>query len=498
MTLKTSSPLIPLFLLAVMKVHPVLAQAPVEVSPPQGTTVSIYDTGLAIVNESRRVSVPAGESVLVVRDLPVEVDASSISLGAGARSLSFDLLAQEMRFDFGGVGEVLQRLVGQPVVCQLVGQAKEGVLLSGLMRSPDTSAAEKLAVRSRDGKDLWMIGLEDLSSMTFPFSREMLATVPESVWRIRSRQDGPQNFRLSYRTGGLEWKASYDLLLENNSQQGDLIARVGLMNGSGGRFENARVRLLQTEKGLSVPAMPREDGSALARSPLVYGYGSARAELEQIEAGVAPIHIYELPRTITLESGRQHFVSMVQSAELPLKRFYVYDGVRFDRFQRNPRTDWNYGTEYREVVQKHIEFANEEKFGLGVDLPPGLCRVLQVRADGVVDLIGETYLPHIGKGGAGAIRVGPAIGLRGERERTGYLEVKPHREYEESFEIRLQNSSDEPAEIRVVEHLYRGTDYEIVRTDADFSKVGPQTMEFRIELKPGARRSIHYTVRYLW
>ncbi len=71
-------------------------------------------------------------------------------------------------------------------------------------------------------------------------------------------------------------------------------------------------------------------------------------------------------------------------------------------------------------------------------------------------------------------------------------------EYEETFEIRLTNLGEEAALVRVVEHLYRGPEFEIVKADSEYTQTGPQTIEFRPELKPGARRALHYTVRYRW
>ena len=129
---------------------------------------------------------------------------------------------------------------------------------------------------------------------------------------------------------------------------------------------------------------------------------------------------------------------------------------------------------------------------------PGTFRVYDRRADGSVDLAGESRMDGVPAGGRGSVFLGPARGLRGERERTGYSEVTAGHSYEESFEIRLENDSDSEVEIRVVEHLYRWNDYEIVRADAEYQETAPQTIEFRPVLKPGGRRAIHYTVRYNW
>ena len=58
--------------------------------------------------------------------------------------------------------------------------------------------------------------------------------------------------------------------------------------------------------------------------------------------------------------------------------------------------------------------------------------------------------------------------------------------------------SAEEVEIRVVEHLYRWPDYKVVKADMAYKELSPGIIEFRPLLKPGGRRSVHYTVRYSW
>jgi hypothetical protein len=468
-----------------------------EASAPQGVTVSIYDTGLGMVNEARRVSLASGENDVVIGSLPVRIDPGSASYGTAVRAAPFDLLEQHMQYDFRDVASLLRRLVGEPVVATGDGTTREGVLLAGdLALTPELGP--HVAVRSRDGADLWLLSPAELSTLRFPFSRDRLAVDPQLTWRVRARQEGPLNFRLAYRTEGLAWAAQYEVHLLADSPQADFSARVAVENQSGGRFENARLRLLLTEKGMTDPILPGPGDRAIDRPAMRYPYGGADPSFERSVASLAPLETYELPRTVTLEPDRTTFVHLVQAAAVPVRRFYVYDGVRFDRFQRNRRTDWNYGTEYHEAVQLHVEFDNQQRFGLGMNLPPGRCRLYQVRADGAVDLIGEERLMPMVAGGMGHVRVGPARGLTGQRERTGYVEVKPHHVYEESFEIRLANTTEDEAEIRVVEHLYRWPEFEVIRADADYTQTGPQTIEFRVPLKPGGRRTVHYTVRYSW
>jgi hypothetical protein len=53
-------------------------------------------------------------------------------------------------------------------------------------------------------------------------------------------------------------------------------------------------------------------------------------------------------------------------------------------------------------------------------------------------------------------------------------------------------------EIRVVEHLYRWNNWEIVQKSDDYVKTDSQTIEFRVTLKPDQEKVITYKVHYTW
>ena len=53
-------------------------------------------------------------------------------------------------------------------------------------------------------------------------------------------------------------------------------------------------------------------------------------------------------------------------------------------------------------------------------------------------------------------------------------------------------------DIRVVEHLYRGTDWTITDKSDDYIKTDAQTVEFRVTLKPDEEKTVTYRVQYNW
>lgn len=467
------------------------ARAAVEASAPRQVTLQIYDNGLTLVNELRSVVLPPGADSVVVRGVPARLDPETVSVLPAAGSAGLDVLEQRFEYDLADATRLLSRYLDRALVVGAGANAKEGRLVGLPAWREPPFPSEPLVLAMPDGGLVSFFTAAEAGRVTFPGAARTVFDKPALVWRTRGGLEGQQNFRFNYLLQGLAWQGAYDVVLNPAGTEAMLSGRIGLDNQSGGSFEEATVRLLETERG-------RVSGEAEDLAPQRYAYGLEQPRDERAVASLAPVQTHELPRKVTLQQGERVYLPLAQIANLPVRRIYVYDGVRFDRFQRNRRNDWNYGTEYHTTVDLHLEFDNTGAAGLGLHLPPGRLHLYQQRIDGALELLGTDTLAPVAAEARGQVRVGPARGLRGERERTGYTEIRPLHEYEESFEIRLANDSDQPAVIRVVEHLYRWSEFEIVKSDSEYKVTGPQTIEFQPELKPGGRRAIHYTVRYRW
>lgn len=480
--------------LLIMAVAAAAARAAVEASAPRQLTLQVYDNGLAMVNELRSVVLPAGESMVVARQVPARLDPASVTVSPTAGGAGLELLEQRFEYDLRDPARLLRRYLNSTVVVGSGPAAREGRLVAAPVWREAPYPSDPLVLAAADGSLVSFFHPAEAGRVTFPGAAKVVFDQPTLVWQAQGTAEGQQNFRLGYLASGLSWDAAYDVVLAPEGGQARVNGRVGLHNASGGRFVDASVSLMETEQGRL--------GGALAETgelpPQRYPYGISQPRDERTIASLAAVQTYALPRKVTIEDGETVYLPIASALQTPVRRIYVYDGVRFDRFQRNRRNDWNYGTEFHTTVDTLLEFENTPGAGLGQNLPQGRLRLYQQRKDGEIELLGSDLLAAVGSGARGQARVGPARGLRGERERTGYTEVRPLHEYEESFEIRLANDSDQAVEIRVVEHLYRWSEYEIVKSDAEYEVVGPQTIEFRPELKPGGKRAIHYTVRYRW
>lgn len=474
-----------------------------DASRPHGTVLSVYDQGFGLVNEVRRITTAPGRNRLRFTGVPAGIDPRTLSFIPLGTATDLDVVEQRFRHDTESAATMLRRYIGQSIEVRTQSGTERGVLLhaSGWEPHADRQAAF-LVLETASGLQLFL-NAADIEHVALPEPAQYLALQPELIWTVESEREGPENIRMSYLIEGLEWLAQYDVIVQEDGRTAYFGGRISLKNESPGTFSNAQVRLITTESGLARDERQRTVASGARRQtqpspPMRYAYGADAPTFEEAVSGPVPVDVYNLPETVTLAPDDHVFIRYVQADRLSVERFFVYDGVLFDRFQRFRRNDWNYGTESHSVVDAHLQFVNESAEGLGVPLPPGRFRLYQRKAEDIVDFIGEDQLLTTPVDGTGHVRLGAAPGLRGERERTGYVEVTPMRVYEESFRITLENNSEDTAEIRVVEHLYRWHDFEIVRADAEYELVGEQTIEFRPELRPGGRRTIHYTVRYSW
>ena len=473
----------------------------VEASPPQKVTLTVYDNGKALVNELRQVNLSSGENLVIIRGVPTRLDPASASFTPVSGQTGMSVLEQQFAYDLGSADQLFSRYLGKDISVS-AGSGKATGKLIGIPRSADSAMGETpLVVQAEDGSAVVFLRPELLNGVTFPNAVKDAYLTPTLLWRTKTKVEGAQNLRLSFTCDGFKWWAGYEAVLAESGAEMSFSGRVGLENKSGGAIENARVKLVLTEQGMidadrlnATKARRKEQ----APSTLRYRYGDRWPTFEKAVASSAPQDVYELPRRLSLEAGQIKLTEIKQVSSMPVDRFFVYDGVKFDKYQRPRRNDWNYGTESHQTVETHLKFENVERFGLGIPLPPGLFRLYAQRDDGSLDLLGEDFMQSVKAGAPGNILLGPAKGLRGEREQVGYSEVTPLHDYEESFEIRLENHTEETVEIRVVEHLYRWAEYEVVKADLEYNEIEKQLIEFRPVLKPGGSRSIHYTVRYSW
>jgi hypothetical protein len=215
-------------------------------------------------------------------------------------------------------------------------------------------------------------------------------------------------------------------------------------------------------------------------------------------------HRYTLQRASTLRDRDTKQLEFVRATDIKSQRIYVYEGARIDlnRYRGysldSIRQDRDYGTQSNPKVWVMREFTNTTANGLGLPLPQGKLRFYRRDTSGQLEFVGENTIDHMPQGETVRVYTGNAFDVVGERRRTDYKIDTSRQWLDETFEIKLRNRKKEPVEVRVVERLYRWTNWEITAKSDTFLKTDSQSIEFRIPVKPDEERTVTYTVHYTW
>jgi len=116
-----------------------------------------------------------------------------------------------------------------------------------------------------------------------------------------------------------------------------------------------------------------------------------------------------------------------------------------------------------------------------------------------VEFTGENQIEHTPKDETVRVYTGNAFDITGERRQTKFQsQMQPGGWLDESFEIKLRNHKKEAATVRVVEHLYRWSNWVITLESAGHRQMDSKTVEYEVTLQPDEERTLTYTAHYTW
>jgi hypothetical protein len=325
---------------------------------------------------------------------------------------------------------------------------------------------------------------------------------PTLSWLLQTNDPGKFDAEISYVAGGMSWQSDYNIVVSDNPKgKTDLLDMVGwitMRNQSGKSFENANIKLMAGDVNKLQPA-----------SLATRAYGAMNKAMA--DEAMAPVvheksfdefHLYTLARATTLRDQETKQVEFVRSTGIHALRLFVYDGAQVQQYGyynfEQIRQDQSYGTQSNPKVWVMEEFKNSEVNHLGIALPKGRLRFYRRDTDGHLEFVGENTIDHTPKDETLRIFTGNSFDVVGERKRTNIRVDSAHNWMDESFEIRVRNHKKEAVTVRVVEHLYRWTNWKLTEQSQDSRKTDAQTVEFPVTIAPDGEQVVTYTVHYLW
>ncbi len=447
----------------------------------EGVDLTVYNQNLALVKDRRTLELEEGLNEVAFRDVAAQIDPTSVLFRSLTDITGTVVLEQNYEYDIVGSQKLLEKYIDQEM--ELVtedGSTYSGTLLSG---------AQDIILQAGNGT-VTIVKLGQVREFTFPELPEGLITKPTLLWKLEAAEEGTHNVEVTYMTGGINWQADYVLLLDSADEEIDLDGWVTLNNSSGATYRDARLKLIAGDIQRAVDEFAYAEGAVLAAPALA-------KELAVEEREFFEYHLYEIQRPVTVKDHQTKQIEFATASDVSVDKFFVYDASQYPYTVYEPITEPSYGNTGNRKVMVMLEFENSEEAGLGIPLPKGKVRVYKEDIDGSTQFIGEDSIDHTPRDETVRLYLGDAFDIVGERVRTDFR--KPgSRSIEESYEITVRNHKDEDVEVRVVEHMFRWTEWEITEETMEHVKTDAQTIEYHLDIPAGGEETIDYTVFYRW
>jgi hypothetical protein len=479
--------------------------------------LTIYNQQFGVVRVKLPLDLRSGVNHVQVTDITAHVEPDSVILRSLDASRHLQILEQNYRND--PVSEQLLLSLYEGKTIDFVMTDKDGnqhsvqgkIIRSGYvphynafqMYGPQYAAQQQAYAQGNEQPVIEVNGKLQFSlpgQPLFPALADDTVLKPTLSWELLTDKPGATSAEFSYVTGGMSWEASYNVVAPSKSNLLELVGWITLDNQSGKTFRDARVKLMAGDVNKAAPPRPFFTGAAGAVN---FGVGGGQFGPPVTEKTFDEYHLYTLEHPTTLHDRETKQVEMVRAAGIQSKTVYVYDGLKIEQNYQNwplesVRQQESYGVLSNPKVWVMQEFKNSADNHLGMPLPRGRVRFYRRDDDGQLEFTGENEIDHTPKDETIRLYTGNAFDLTGERTRTEYRADFNARWIEESFEIKVRNHKSEPVEVRIVEHLYRWTNWDILKNSDPFKKIDSQRVEFLEQIPADGEKTVTYKVHYSW
>jgi hypothetical protein len=476
-------------------------------------SLTVYNQQFAVVRETIPLDLKQGLNQLQFTGTTAQLEPESVMLRDPSGQRVLRILEQNYRADPVSLDALLKRYEGQTIEFEIRNGDHIETVSGKIVRASAATPAHwfnQPAPYFNQGQPTATQPIIEIAGKLrfdlpgtplFPGLGAGMILQPTLDWTIETDRAGPVNAELAYVSGGFNWNADYNFV-QNESSSLDIIGWVTLENSSGKEFVNARVKLMAGDVNKLQPQNARGVGTFGASAGLALTEGMSGPQV--VEKSFDEYHLYTLQRPVNLHGIESKQVEFVRAAGVKADTIYVYDGAKIDlnRYRgwqpEGIRNEASYGTLSNPKVWVMREFMNSDANHLGMPLPKGRIRFYRRDTDGRLEFTGEDAIDHTAKDEKIRVFTGSVFDLAGERKRTIFHNDIGRKMMDEGFEIKVRNHKKEPAEVRVVEHLYRWSTWDIPTSSMPYSKTDAQTIEFHVTLAPNEEKLVTYVAHYTW
>jgi len=442
----------------------------------QSVAVTIYNEDLALIKDTRRVTLTAGTNSLALREVSGRMRPETASLRSLTHPGALSLLEQNFDFDLLTPAKLLEKYVGRDVrIIRMNPKTGVETIETATVLAANNGVVLKIGDRIETGLP---------GRIVYDGVPPNLRDRPTLVTELQSGRAGSQTVELSYLSGGLAWKADYVAELNAADSALDLNGWVTLTNTSGTAYPNARLQLVAGDVNRV------RDEMRLAAKASAMRAAEAPAPRQMTQESLFEYHLYTLQRPTTIADNQTKQVALLSASSIPVKKELVLQG-----------NDYYYRSSVGGIGQKmkvgvFVQFENREAARLGVPMPKGVVRVYKKDGAGNAQFVGEDSIDHTPKNESVRLKLGESFDVTGDKKQTDFKRrdstMRWSYVFESAYEIVLKNAKKTPETVVVSEPV--PGDWTMLEESASHAKVAAGTAEWKITVPAEGSSTLKYRV----
>ncbi len=432
--------------------------------------VTVYNSNLGLVKDTRRIKFLKGEGELRFMDVASRIMPVTVTVRSLNHKNDFSVLEQNYEYDLMSEKKLLDKYVGKKIKIIDWNKFKD--------RKEKTDA---LLLSNNQGQIYKIddeIYLGHPGYKVLPEIPENLISKPTLTWLYENSVKDAHDIEVSYLTSGISWKADYIVKLNKDDTSSDISGWVTLDNRSGAEYKDAKLKLVAGNVNkVESRGMMYDELNVLASRKKVSSFE---------EKSFFEYHIYDLQRKTTIKNNQTKQVSLLSADAVGVKKEFLVYGEKsyFTRMYRERNK--------KQPVGVYIKFKNSKENNLGMPLPEGIMRLYKKDADGSLQFIGEDRIEHTPKNEEIKLKIGQAFDVVAERIQTGYTRITSVL-HESEWEITLRNHKEEDIEVGIIEAFYGN--WKVISKSHPYEKEDAFTIRFNVKVPKDGEVKVKYRVR---
>jgi hypothetical protein len=438
-----------------------------------GVEVTIYNSNLGLVKDTRNVKLPEGTGELRFMDVAQHIMPVTVNVKSVDNPDTFNVLEQNYEYDLISPKKLLDKYVGKKIK------------IIDWNKFKDRKEVVEATVLSNNQRTVFKINdeiyLGHPGYLVLPKLPENLIAKPTLTWLYENRSKKPQKLEVSYLTNNINWSADYVVLINKDDTKADISGWVTLDNKSGAMYRQAKLKLVAGEVHLAQPPRPRH---VRLEKAMILGRAVPKPAFE--EKAFFEYHIYDLQRQTTIKQNQTKQISLLEAHDAKIKKeLLVYGSKSYFVRQYRPKNP-------KQKVDVYVKFKNSKENNLGMPLPAGIMRLYKKDSGGSQQFIGEDRINHTPKGEEVKLKIGEAFDVVAERKQTDYKRISTQM-YESEWEIKIRNHKAKKVSVGIIEPLFGS--WSVIKKSHDYKKEDAFTIRFDVQVPKDGEVTVKYRVK---